>query len=411
MTRRPIMGRPGRLASWTAVAAVLAAAWSAGAGVAQTVSQPPAPAAVGAAQPIPTVAAGGAAGANGVAAAPQAIQQTGCSSCGGGLPPGDYIPGGCGDGGCCGCGGNCIPGRKPCCAACFDNDCFCGRFFNGVIQCLCCPDPCYEGHWIPVADSAFFVDAARPVNQMMLRYDDGNQFITPDRAEYFWGQEGVRGPKPPIGDMHYQDLQYYVEAGVERFSAFVEVPYREITTDLGPEHSGFADMTVGTKALWLDCELLQAAFEFKTFIPVGNVAEGLGTGHASLEPSLLFDIKVTSTDYIQFQTSYWIPIGGDPEFESNIWHNHVSWNHVWFCAGVFELVGTAECNEWTVFNGEFTDQFGNVHPSGGDTIVSMGPGMRLFMCDKFDLGVGSAFAVTGDRWEKELISVELRMRF
>jgi hypothetical protein len=44
-------------------------------------------------------------------------------------------------------------------------------------------------------------------------------------------------------------------------------------------------------------------------------------------------------------------------------------------------------------------------------MVSAGPGLRLFICDKIDLGVGSAFAFTGTHWAEELIRAEFRWRF
>jgi hypothetical protein len=44
-------------------------------------------------------------------------------------------------------------------------------------------------------------------------------------------------------------------------------------------------------------------------------------------------------------------------------------------------------------------------------MASAGPGVRLFICDKIDLGVGTAFAFTTDHWAKELIRAEFRWRF
>ena len=78
-------------------------------------------------------------------------------------------------------------------------------------------------------------------------------------------------------------------------------PYREIdpkpavfeATKPFPESSGFGDLDIGTKSLLLDCELLQVAFQFITYIPTGDFHKGLGTGHVSLEPSILFALKLS----------------------------------------------------------------------------------------------------------------------
>lgn len=409
MCNRPISGRLP--AWWLGGAVVLAAAWTAGSASAQTGPADPSTSANSAA-PIPTTAPVKSDDASG-----NGIVPASCSSCGGMPPSGDFGMGGCSGCGGNACGGCCIPGRKLCCCDCFSNETIFGRAANGFLECLCCPDPCYEGHWVAVADSAFFVDAARPVTETRFRYDDAYQFRTSDRADYFWGKEGTRGPKPPINHVDYQDLNVYTEAGNERLSAFIEMPYREL--DIYPtapaipyEHAGFGDLTVGTKSLLMDCELMQMAFEFKTFILTGNFTEGLGTGHVSLEPSLLFNIKLNNTTYVQWQTSFWIPIGGDSGYQSTIWHNHASLNHALWCpCQTIQFVGTLEANEWTIFNGEFTVPDTTVANSSETTIFSAGPGIRMFICDKVDLGVGSAFSITGPRFEKELIRAEFRLRF
>ena len=61
----------------------------------------------------------------------------------------------------------------------------------------------------------------------------------------------------------------YNEAALGKFSASVEMPYNQVM-DADGSKSGFGDVRIGTKALPLDCELLQIAFQFKTYIPSGN---------------------------------------------------------------------------------------------------------------------------------------------
>src|SRR5262245_54523663 len=88
--------------------------------------------------------------------ADNSVQQAGCKSCGGGsLIGGSSV--GFGDLGGCGCGVGCVPGRKPC-SPC-EGTTIVGRFLCGLYECICCPDPCYDPHWLAVADAAFFTDA------------------------------------------------------------------------------------------------------------------------------------------------------------------------------------------------------------------------------------------------------------
>jgi len=356
------------------------------------------------------------------------MQQAGCSTCGSALSGGI---GGCSS---CGNGGACVPGHtnEYCDGNCgWCGTTFLGRSIAGLYQCICCPDPCYEGKWLPVADSAFFVDAARPQTQLRIRYDDGFNLQHPDRAEYFWAEETKKGPsfmtssKASVfpNTIDHESLSLYQEAAAGNFSAFVEMPYVSYD-DLNPgtgqqlgTHTGFGDMTVGTKAMLLDCELLQTTFEFKTFILTGNFTDGLGTGHVSLEPSLLFDLRISPEMYSQSQFSYWIPIGGNRGFQGSIFHLHLSLNRtLWHPTPGIEVVGTGEVNEWSILGGEYTAPGVDgstpvVVSARHETIVSMGPGIRVFICGKIDVGVGSAFSLTGQRWDEELIRAEFRWRF
>jgi hypothetical protein len=173
-------------------------------------------------------------------------------------------------------------------------------------------------------------------------------------------------------------------------------------------------MNITTKSLLLDCDLMQITFQFRTFVPTGNFPKGLGTGHVSLEPSLLTAIKLTPTSYFQGQLSYWFPIGGDTAFQGNVFHYHMSYNRLlWACGHNIQLIGTAELSGWEFLNGSYTDPVTGLALRARDvgTVVSAGPGVRLSICNIIDFGVGSAFALTGDRLAAELIRAEFRWRF
>lgn len=345
------------------------------------------------------------------------LRQTGCKGCESGL-----FGMAAGHGGCSSCGSGCLPGRQPCCCP-FDDGNWCGRMLNGLCECFCCPDPCYLPEWTPLADSAFFVDAARPITHMKLRWDNGWNFPSPDRAEYFWARQRAgatgKGPAGPVRHIDYEQFSFYQEVAAGRFGAFIEVPYREWNaSNDGPHDSGFVDLNFGTKSLLLDCPLMQIAFQFKVFVPSGVASKGLGTSHTALEPSLLWAIKLAQGTYVQAQTSYWIPIAGDAEYAGDIFHYHLSLNQlIWEPCPRIQIIGTLECNGWAILDGSFTDP--NFVDAGGTPIpqsarghlFSAGPGLRVFICEKIDLGVGSAFAVTSNRWADELIRAEFRWRF
>ena len=302
---------------------------------------------------------------------------TGCATCGrqGGLPPGNYLSGSR----CSSCGqGQCAPGHKPC-YPCDSHTPF-GGFCCDLYACICCPDPCYEPKWLPLQDAAFFSAGARPVAQMRIRWDAARDLLFPDRSEFFWARaDGMgKGPRPvtPERRVDYQELNMYSEMAVGSISTFIEYPYLSIDPEVAPHASGFGDLSLGTKTTLCDCELLLVSFQFKTTIPTGDFTRGIGNGHVSLEPSLLFAVKLTHDTYIQGQLSEWIPLGGDPSYAGSIFHSHLSLNHV--CCRILPdvlVVGTLEFNTLTFQDGQYTDPVnGPFQQSSGETYVTAGPG-------------------------------------
>src|SRR5262249_39493604 len=147
-------------------------------------------------------------------------------------------------------------------------------------------------------------------------------------------------------------------------------------------------------------------FQFTTFIPTGSPSNGLSTGHVSLEPSLLMALKLGPDTYFQGQAAYRIPINGDPDYAGDVFHFHLSLNHVlWRPLTGVQVIGTAEFNGWSVLDGSYTlpvvDAAGA--PSGVEVkargaLASAGPGIRIVICDRIDFGVGTAFSLLSDKW-------------
>ena len=160
---------------------------------------------------------------------------------------------------------------------------------------LCCPDPCYQPRWEPAANASFFADYARPRTMTRFRYDNLEDMVRPDRNQFFIQQvvqpgrqkqyePGSRTPRCGI-----RRFIFYQEAAGQLGSFFVEIPYRQINPNFQPTQAGFGDINFGIKSLFYDRELLQMAFQFRTFTPTGNAMNNLGTGQLlarSLDPGL-----------------------------------------------------------------------------------------------------------------------------
>ena len=454
MNGKPYGSQTRRCRRWVPAAVVVALCWTNGAG-AQAVAEPgkfslsnltlstpmPAPEAANApAKDAPIKDAN--------------VVPAGCSTCANGLFGGGGGGGGCsgcGGGsncdpkGCCGCAsgcgpcgvGQCVPGRTNCCSLC-DSNTVVGRMLCGLYCCICCPDPCYEGCFVPAANAAFFVDPVRPVTQMRIRWDSVLNYTLPDRSEFFMAKLGVvtpgvlvdtkakgkdaipgKGPSPPGGNalvltsLKYNDFMLYQEVAAGKASFFVELPYRSLDPAEPYDHAaGFADMNLGFKSLFFDCELLQLAFQFRTYLPIGNYNRGIGNGHVSLEPSLLGSLKLTRDTYLQAQIAEWIPLGGDPDYAGAILHWGISANQVlWRVLPDVPLIGTLELSGYSFQDGAYTDAtLGPWQKSSGTTYLSLGPGLRMVVCNKIDFGVGTAFAVN-QHGPGQWYRTEFRWRF
>lgn len=369
---------------------------------------------------------------NGTDVPASGIEQVGCKSCGDlSLPPlpnpptpAPMITMPCGGPdcacteGCPTCG--CKPGRTKGCEQCFPRKTHAGRFLGGLIDCVCCDDPCYDPVWSPVANAAFFMDTVRPKTYTRFRWDNGQNLKQPDRVEWFWARLGAsggggKGPRRAETRVNYDELSIYQEVASGNAAFFFETTYRSVDPTVNDHHANFGDLTAGAKSLWVDCEFWNFGFQFKTYIPTGNPLNGIGTGHTSLEPSFLSTLKCSNDTYLQTQVAYWISVGGDRFYEGTVWHYHASLNHRWCCCGPLQFLTTHEVHGWTFVDGALTDfdraDRGFPRKASGESYISTATGARLIICDDFEIGFGANFFVTNDHFAQQLYRTEFKVRY
>lgn len=324
------------------------------------------------------------------------------------------LPGGMG--GACAAGGNCGTGSG---CGCWVENCQArtrlGRFFCGVYHGICCPDPCYDPQWTALADSAFYTEAARPVTQSRFRWDAGLNMILPDRAEYFWARSGGGGRGRPAIEsaLDYHDLTHYTEVAHGNFSAFTEVAYRSLDPEVNTHSAGFGDLVAGTKSMLFDCRVLQITMQTKFITPTGNSSKGFGTGHLSIEPSLIFGVNLGPQSYLQAQVAQWIPIAGGPDYAGAVLHYHAAYNRTLFGSPHrVHVIGSFEINGWSFQDGAFSDPvLGQFQQASGTTYLTGAAGLRTVICDKIDFGVGFSNALTDEHFADQLFRSEFRVRF
>jgi hypothetical protein len=266
-----------------------------------------------------------------------------------------------------------------------------------------------------------FVDTTQPMQNFRMRFDAAYDYESPDRAEYFWAQIGSRGPAAvppgPAPSVDYQDIRTYMEVGGDKFSVGTDVPIRIIDPDGGYANtSGLSDVNITTKLLFLDGHFWQITNLFRTHIPSGDANRGLGTGHAAIEPGFAIRYKWSDYTYFHGDLKYWVPLGGDPEFEGEVLNYGIAMSHVWRETDCFAIMPTIELRGYSFLDGLQTEsivtvpQVVDVDPEG---ILIVHPGIRWAFdhgtdCSLREIGLFGGFAATSDSLYQELLRLEFR---
>ena len=209
----------------------------------------------------------------------------------------------------------------------------------------------------------------------------------------------------------------------------MEYPYRQINQSYAPTQAGFGDVNFGTKSLLFDCEMLQVAFQFRTFMPSGNFTNNLGTGLFALDPSILTSLKLSPTTYFQGQFGNWIPLGGpgvNRKLAGGIFYWLMSFNQVlWYTTPDSPLIATLEMDGWSFEDGGYTHSVHPVRPGphhnhhaplpipdgGGVSYFNIGPGLRQSICNRVDFGGAITWATDTAHWAQPWFRFEVRFLF
>jgi len=277
------------------------------------------------------------------------------------------------------------------------------------------PPPPPPDSGLTVRDASVgYIDPAVPANQVRLRADFGYDFRTPTRAEFFYPKSRPLGPGLPEPEraVDFQDYTLYLEKLVAPgVSVFAEGGVRSLNPDLNDNFTGLADSNVGFKIVYEADESRVWSFQFRTYLPTGAASHGLGTNHVSLEPAILGFNRLSEDLGLAAELRYWQPIGGTdfagPVVRYGLGLRYDMWQSAdWRFAPIVEAIG------WSVLDGRESRLQPNgttaVFDSGGTTIVNLKLGARLDFGDGFGLYVGYGRAVTGERWYREIVRVEVR---
>ena len=261
-----------------------------------------------------------------------------------------------------------------------------------------------------------YIDNAIPSNMFRLRYDSAYKNNSPTRGEFFYARTGTGLPLEETR-VDYQDVSLYAEHRFgDRFSAFIEVPYRMANFEINENHSGVGDMNAGFKYAWLSTDCTVLSTQFRVYVPTGNEHLGLGNGHTGVEPALLLYHKWTDRLASESELRYWQAIGGTAHVQGALVRYGTGLRYDLFKTCKLTVSPVVELVGWTFVDGEKdqTPALDDVLPmlnAAGDTILNAKTGVRFKFGSSSDFYVGYGRALTGTVWYKDIMRFEFRLNF
>jgi hypothetical protein len=306
------------------------------------------------------------------------------------------------------------------------------------------PRPPVEGSMVG------YVDDAIVGSQIRIRFDAGFHNNAPDRAEFFYAQYGgLNGPGPTsaVADLNFQQLYMRAEyAPRQRFSLFLEVPVRWIQPQLivaneSPTKSltneaGISDLAAGFKFAALATPNRYLTFQFQDYFPSGSASLGLGTGHHSVEPALLYYQKLSDRVTLEAELGDSHPIGGSScqkpcdstrtatgpssqGFAGDVFFYGAGSSYVVYRGEHVRIAPVIEAVGWRVLGGlETTCVPSSLDCStqegvsaDGTNVVNLKAGARAMLGDHNSFYIGYGHQLTHEFWYKEIIRAEYRYSF
>ena len=195
---------------------------------------------------------------------------------------------------------------------------------------------------------------------------------------------------------------------------------------------GLSDIVLGFKAAILADPDQYFTFQFRAFFPTGDTTRGLGTGHYSAEPGLLYFARPTERVSVMGEFKAWIPIDGSHTFDGRqfaapILNYGLGFGYDMIQKSKLRVTQVTEFVGWTMLGGYESVGGKNLFPNDtpdpvhppfdlpashgvaavkGTTIIDAKVGVRTYFGSGDNVYVGVAQALTPDRWYNQMIRVE-----
>jgi Putative MetA-pathway of phenol degradation len=295
-----------------------------------------------------------------------------------------------------------------------------------------------------------YIDDAIIQSQVRVRFEVGLENRAPDRAEFFYAKCGcyrdldkfptvpgvidffdpdAPGPGPDLlTELDFRHLMIEAEYAFNpRLSVFGELPLRWIQPQSFAarpngdppvgfgNQGGIGDLRAGVKFGLAGSPVYALTARVQAYLPTGAASDGMGTDHASFEPSIVYFHQPAPRFAIESQFGFWLPAGGsdgprpsvDDGYAGNILFYGVGPSYVVYDGPKVKVAPVVELVGWRVLSG-FEVPPGT--DSSGTNIVNLKIGGRATF-DRGSIYVGYGHALTDASWYDDIVRIEYRYTF
>lgn len=270
---------------------------------------------------------------------------------------------------------------------------------------------------VVVGDSGVgYIDSSVIGNQVRFRADATYGIDKVNRGEYLWAWPAAVSNGPPAveSNVDYQRYAAYFEyALASNFSAFFEGGFLAVNPEINSNTSGIGDIQAGFKYGLVQESDTLVTFQMKFYADNGDADRGLGTGHFSVEPGVLF-LHQMDCVVLEGELKHWSSIDGTDPFEGSLIQYGLGGSTSLEPWGLPDVRPVVELVGWTFLNGRADRQT----PTGivaedaeGHTILNAKVGTRLNLTEGTNMYLGYGRSLTGQRFYEDIFRVELQLAF
>ena len=279
-----------------------------------------------------------------------------------------------------------------------------------------------------------YIEDAAVQSEVRVRFDAGFNASRPDRAEYFYaGCDGSSGCSGAIQrTLDFQQLYLRGEyAPLERFSAFVQVPFRWVQPFFVPNTGaptlssggGISDVRAGLRFGAIASGSRKLTFQLGADFPTGDGSAGLGTNHYSIEPEVLFFQRISDRSAIEAEAGDSHPIGGTiyvpnaspptppQNFAGDVAMYGIGLSYQLIKRDSYRVAPVLELVSWHVFGGLQTGAAEAVQSAAGINVLNAKLGARASFSDGSSIYAGFGRSLTSNIWYRNLFRIEYRRVF